>query len=340
MGDFNREAWNELCRKAERIGASDVHVTAGQPSFLRVDGALRRYDGSCPDDLFLHGLLEEMVSENQMKRFREEKDLDFAWSFGERRLRINAFYQRGSLAFACRLIPKTIPTLEEIGAPGVFNKLLLKRNGLILVCGSTGSGKTTTLASFIDTINRTRAEHILTLEDPVEFIHVSDKSLVQQRAYGDDFFSFAGALKSALRENPDILLVGELRDADAVATALHAAETGVLVLASLHTHTAAEAVMRLVSFFPAEQQDEAKMQLSLVLEAVITQQLLPVKDGGRVAVSEVLTATPAVRSLIRSGKVQQLESVMMAGSADGMQTMRQAMENLARIGKITVDKLL
>ena len=254
MGDFNREAWNGLCHEAERIGASDIHVTAGQPSFLRVDGALRRCDGPCPENLFLHGLLEEMVSEEQIKRFLEEKELDFAWSFGERRLRINAFYQRGSLAFACRLIPKTIPTLEEIGAPVVFDKLLSKRNGLILVCGPTGSGKTTTLASFVNTINRTRAEHILTLEDPVEFLHVSDKSLVQQRAYGEDFFSFAGALKSALRENPDILLVGELRDADAVATALHAAETGVLVLASLHTHTAAEAVLRLVSFFPAEQQ--------------------------------------------------------------------------------------
>ncbi len=336
MGDFNREAWNELCREAERTEASDIHVTAGQPSFLRVNGVLRRCGGPVPDDSFLRGLLAEMVSEEQMKRFLEERELDFAWSFGKRRFRVNAFYQRGSLAFACRLIPKIIPTLEEIGAPTVFQKLLSKKNGLILVCGPTGSGKTTTLASFINTINHTRAEHILTLEDPVEFIHVSDKSLVQQRAYGEDFFSFAGALKSSLRENPDILLVGELRDANAAAAALHAAETGVLVLASLHTHTAAEAVLRLVSFFPAEQQEEIRMQLFIVLEAVITQQLVPSNGGCLAAASEVLTATSAVRSMIRSGKVQQFASVMMAGAEFGMQTMEQAMDALSRQGKIAM----
>lgn len=334
MEDFNIEAWENLCHEAERLEASDLHAAAGQPVFLRVDGVLRRLELPFPSAAFLYGLIEKFVSEKQLTCFREERELDFAWTFGDRRYRINAFHQQGRPALACRLIPKSIPTLVDIGAPAVFERLLKKRHGLILVCGATGSGKTTTLAAFLDTVNHTRAEHILTLEDPVEFVFSSDKSLVQQRSYGEDFFSFAGAVKSSLRENPDILLVGELRDADAVAAALHAAETGVLVLASLHTHTAAEAVIRLEGFFPAAQQDEIRMQLSLVLEAVITQQLLPAKKGGRVAASEVLCATPAVRSLIRSGKVQQFETIMMAGGADGMQTMEQSLEKLTLQGKL------
>lgn len=334
MEDFNIETWEKLCHEAECLEASDLHIAAGQPVFLRVDGELRRLELPFPSEDFLHGLIEKIASEKQLAYLNENRELDFSWTFGERRFRINAFYQQGKPALACRLIPKSIPTLEDIGAPRVFERLLAKRHGLILVCGATGSGKTTTLAAFLNTINRTRSEHILTLEDPVEFIFSSDKSLVQQRSYGEDFFSFAGAVKSSLRENPDILLVGELRDADAVAAALHAAETGVLVLASLHTHTAAEAVIRLEGFFHAAQQDEIRMQLSLVLEAVITQQLLPAKTGGRVAASEVLCATPAVRSLIRSGKVQQLETIMMAGSKEGMQTMGQAIEKLAVQGKL------
>lgn len=330
MDCFDKDMWERLCEEAAAEGASDLHIAAGQPVFLRVNGELHRLDRPHPEDMFLAELLRELLSDEQAARFAEQGELDFAYSFGRQRFRINVFRGRGNLAMACRLIPKDIPTLEALGAPKVFDRLLQLKHGLILVCGPTGSGKTTTLAAYLNTINTTRAEHILTLEDPIEYLFESDRSLVQQREYGVDFFSFADALRSALRENPDILLVGELRDADTVATALHAAETGILVLGSLHTHTAAEALLRMESFFPAEQQEEIRTQLSVVLEAVVTQQLLPVKNGGRTAASEVLASSPAVGNLIRSGKVQQLESVMLAGGGLGMQTMPQAIEQLKR----------
>lgn len=328
------EVWRRIFREAVRRGASDIHLREGALPFIRSGGVL------CPLDVAVSGgllgeLLESWLSGEAMSEFHERHELDFAHSEEGRRLRVNAFCHLGGLALSIRLVPEVIPTLDEIGAPAVFGKLMDETSGLVLVSGKTGAGKTTTLASFLSEMAGRRALHIITLEDPIEYVHVSGKSLFSQREYGTHFASFASALKSALREDPDVIMVGEMRDADTISTALSAAETGHLVLSSLHTGTAGESVMRIASFFPAERQDEIRAQLSIVLRAVVVQQLLPAapeKQSSegllRVAAFEVLTATPAVRNLIRGGKVQQLPSCMLSGGASSMQTMQQSVEQL------------
>ena len=335
MANFDSEAWRAVLRRAAEAGASDIHIAAGGPIFFRVSGEMRPAGGEAPTDEEIAAILGAWLTPEQAAHFRRRRELDFARTEEDIRIRVNAFCARGGTALAVRLVPARIPSLAELGVPEIFGRLLELRHGLVLVTGSTGSGKTTTLAAFLDAVNQVRATHIITLEDPIEYVHVSKKSLVSQRELGTHFSSFGRALRSALREDPDILLVGELRDADTVATALGAAETGHLVLASLHTQSAAETVLRLESFFPAERQAQVRAQLSIVTEAIISQELLPGAEGGRVLAAEALAATPAVRHLIHTGKPQQLVSCIMSGSAFGMQSKRQAVERLAAQKKIS-----
>ncbi|MBQ7515216.1 MAG: PilT/PilU family type 4a pilus ATPase [Schwartzia sp.] len=337
MVPFDETAWDALLTQAMAAGASDIHLAAETPAYFRVAGTLQK----CPDTFVsaaaMDKLLERLLSPHQQQRYRERQEVDFAFTQGGQRYRVNAFQQRTGPALALRLIPARIPGLEELGTPAVLQKYLQEEAGLFLVTGRAGSGKTTTLAAYLDAVNQTRAAHIITLEDPVEYVHVSQRSLVSQRELDTDFSSFAGALRSALREDPDILLVGELRDADTIMTALSAAETGHLVLASLHTQTAAEAVLRIESFFPPEQQLRVRYQLAAVLGLIVSQRLLPAAGGGRVCAAEVLAATAAVRNLIRQGKVQQLPSAMLSGAEQGMVTMNRAVEQLRVAGRITGD---
>ena len=337
MAMEDRERWQGLIEKAAALRASDIHLSVGSPAFFRLDGQLHRRSEEVITAEFAAQFLETMFSEGQREAFHRSHEIDLAWCWGQQRFRVHVFRQLGGLAMTLRLIPAAIPTLEDLGSPTVFQDLVKCRHGLILVTGRTGAGKTTTLAAFLGEVNRRSAKHIITLEDPIEYVHTSDKSLISQRELGTHFTSFSAALRNSLRDDPDILLVGELRDADTIATALNAAETGHLVLASLHTQSAVDTVLRLESFFPAEQQGQIRAQLAIVLCALVTQQLLPAADGGRVAASEVLTASPAVCNLIRQGKAQQLPTHIMAGGALGMQTMNRSIEALRATGKITAE---
>lgn len=335
MVAFDMEAWRQLVTRAMAEGASDIHLSVGAPPFLRVHGALCKASPELIGQAFMDQLLGEILSAKQQAQFQRQREIDLAWSYGRQRFRINAFQQIMGTALSLRLIPREIPSLRALGCPALLGQLLTAEHGLILVTGRTGAGKTTTLAAFLSEINKGWAKHIITLEDPIEYIHDHRSSLISQRELGTHFDSFAVALRNSLRDDPDVILIGELRDADTIATALSAAETGHLVLGSLHTQSAADTVLRLESFFPANQQPQIRVQLATTLCAVITQQLLPAADGGRVCAFEVLAASPAVRNLIRQGKVQQLPSNIMAGSAYGMQTMRHSIEALQAAKKIT-----
>lgn len=337
MAMADREDWQGLIERAVAARASDLHVSVGSPAFFRLDGQLCQASEEATTAAFAEQLLETMLSDGQRAAFARNREIDLAWHWVGQRFRVHAFRQFGGLAMSFRLIPSAIPSLAELESPAVFRDLVTRRHGLVLVTGRTGAGKTTTLAAFVAEVNRHCAKHIITLEDPIEYVHPSEKSLISQRELGTHFTSFAAALRNSLRDDPDILLVGELRDADTIATALNAAETGHLVLASLHTQSAVDTVLRIESFFPAEQQGQIRAQLAIVLCAAVTQQLLPAADGGRVAASEVLTASPAVRNLIRQGKAQQLPTHIMAGGALGMQTMRRSIEALHAAGRITAE---
>lgn len=337
MAMVDREDWQGLLARAVAARASDLHVSVGAPAFVRLNGQLRQASEEVITAAFAAQLLEEMLSDGQREAFSRHHEIDLAWHWGQQRFRVHAFRQSGGLAMTLRLIPAVIPSLADLDSPSVFRKLVTRRHGLVLVTGRTGSGKTTTLAAFLAEVNRRSAKHIITLEDPIEYVHPSGKSLINQRELGTHFTSFSAALRNSLRDDPDILLVGELRDADTIATALNAAETGHLVLASLHTQSVVDTVLRIESFFPAAQQGQIRAQLAIVFCAAITQQLLPAADGGRVAASEVLTASPAVRNLIRQGKAQQLPTHIMAGGALGMQTMHRSIEALHAAGKITAE---
>lgn len=336
MGDFDAETWERLVTRAEQAEASDIHLAPGAPIFFRIHGNMEEAgDGPTSDEIT--ALIDGWTTPAQKERLKKQGELDLAREEKDVRLRVHAFSARGGTALSVRLVPKKVPALDSLGVPPVFQRLLALRSGLVLVSGKTGAGKTTTLAAFLAAVAQSRPVHIITLEDPIEYVHVSGKSLISQRELGVHFSSFGGAIRSALREDPDVLMVGELRDADAAQAALSAAETGQLVLASLHTRTAAEAVHRLESFFPAAQQQEIRAQLAAVLEAMISQELLPGKDGKRALASEVLVATDAVRHLIRSGKPEQLASCIVSGASFGMQTMRQDIERLAAQNKISAE---
>ncbi len=311
--------------------ASDLHITAAEKPKLRVDGDI--VDSSVPDVLTPKDTLQlaySVLTENQKKRFETDDELDF--SFGIQnlaRFRGNVFKQRGCVAMVIRMIPFNVRTFQELSLPPVISKLAERPRGLILVTGPTGSGKSTTLAAIIDKINKERKGHIITVEDPIEFIHRHQACIVNQREIGTDTKTFANALKYALREDPDVILVGEMRDLETVAAALTIAETGHLVLATLHTNSAAESINRIIDVFPSNQQSQVRAQLAFVLEGVITQTLLPKAKGrGRCMAAEIMVATPAIRALIRDDKIHQIYSAMQSGKKFGMQTMNDALYQL------------
>ena len=318
--------------------ASDLHITVGSKPALRVRGALARLEGYPELDAeATRQLLYRIISSEQQKRLEIERQLDLSYSIpGLARFRVNIYSQRESLAGAFRLIPADLKSLEELGLPTSLYGLCDKPRGLVLVTGPTGSGKSTTLAALIDEINRTRAEHIITIEDPIEFLHRHKRCIVNQRELGPDATTFADALRGALRQDPDVILLGEMRDLETIATALTAAETGHLVFATLHTQDASSTVDRVIDVFPAAQQGQIRTQLAGTLEGVIAQTLLPTADEqGRVAAVEILYPDDAVRNLIRQAKIEQVYSVMQTGGKKGMQTMEQALAELVLRGVIS-----
>jgi twitching motility protein PilT len=318
--------------------ASDLHLTAGAPPTLRVRGRLQAIDGfAALSSQETREVVYSILTDDQRKRLENDLQIDFAYAIpGVARFRVNAFRQRSATGAAFRLIPQEIPALESLGLPPVVDELVRKPRGLVLVTGPTGSGKSTSLAAMLDVINATRDDHIITVEDPIEFLHGHKRCLVNQREVGADAISFASALKAALRQDPDVILVGELRDLETMSTALTAAETGHLVFATLHTQDAPQTIDRMIDVFPAEQQAQVRVMLSVALQGVLTQQLLPTADGaGRVVAVEALVPTPAVRNLIREGKTHQIYSAMQTGAAHGMQTMDAALVGLVREGRIT-----
>jgi len=318
--------------------ASDLHLTAGAPPMVRVRGRLTPLEGFpilTPGDT--REVVYSILSNDQRQRLETNWQLDFAYTIpGHSRFRVNAYFQRAALGAAFRLIPFEIVPLEELGLPPAVTEFTTRPRGIVLVTGPTGSGKSTTLASIIDVINSTREEHIMTIEDPIEFLHHHKKCIVNQRELGSDATSFSAAIKAALRQDPDVILVGEMRDIETIGTAITAAETGHLVFATLHTQDAPQTIDRIIDVFPSEQQSQIRVQLAVALQGVVTQQLLPTADGaGRVVASEVMIPTPAVRNLIREGKTHQLYSVLQTGGAVGMQTMDASLSQLVRSGKIT-----
>jgi twitching motility protein PilT len=319
--------------------ASDLHVTAGAPPMVRVRGRLAPVeDYPTLTSAETREVVYSILSSDQRQRLETDWQVDFAYSIpGRARFRVNAYFQRSSIGAAFRLIPESLSSVEELGLPSVMHEFARKPRGLVLVTGPTGSGKSTSLAAVIDEINETREEHIMTIEDPIEFLHSHKRCIVNQRELGSDAPSFALALKAALRQDPDVILVGEMRDLETISTALTAAETGHLVFATLHTQDAPQTVDRIIDVFPSHQQGQVRVQLSVALQGVMTQQLLPTADGSaRVVACEVLVPTPAVRNLIREGKTHQIPSALQTGSAVGMQTMDAALATLVRQGKIAM----
>lgn len=323
-------------------GASDLHLTVGSPPVIRVSGKLTRMDYPVLSSNDTRDLIYSILSQDQRQRLENEWEIDFSYSVpGRARFRVNAYFQRNSLGAAFRLIPAQIRNLEELMMPTALHKMAAKPRGFVLVTGPTGSGKSTTLAALIQEINFTREEHIMTIEDPIEFLHRHAKSMVNQREVGTDTKSFNRALKSVLRQDPDVILVGEMRDTETMQTALTAAETGHLVFATLHTQDAPQTIDRIIDVFPPHQQSQIRVQLAATLMGVCTQQLLPTVDGmGRVPACEILIPTPAVRNLIREAKTHQIYSVMQTGAQYGMQTMDTALADLVRRGKIAKDLAL
>src|SRR5438067_1052501 len=334
---------DDLLEQMVSLGASDLHVTVGSPPAFRVRGHIARAEGYEPftaDDT--RALLYRVLSSEQQKNFELKRQLDFAYSMpGVARFRVNVYYQREAVGAAFRLIPQEIKSLEELNLPHILHSLAEYPRGLVLVTGPTGSGKSTTLAAVIDEINRTRTDHILTVEDPIEFVHRHKRCIVNQREIGPDAISFAEALKAALRQDPDVILVGEMRDLETISTALTAAETGHLVFGTLHTQSAPSTIDRIVDVFPPEQQEQVRIMIANSLQAVVTQALLPTADGsGRVAALEVLLPDDAVRNLIRQAKIEQVYSVMQTNIARGMQTMEQALADLASRRVVSIDVAL
>jgi twitching motility protein PilT len=306
---------------------------------LRVDGKLVAVNGA---DLLTEEVLESLIfsilDADQKQILLKDKEFDFSFAFGNLgRFRVNAFHERGNLAAALRLIPNEILTIEQLGLPSVINKFTAYPRGLVLITGPTGSGKSTTLAAMVHKINLEQGKHIITIEDPIEYTHKSKKSIVIQREVHYDTYSFSAALRSALREDPDVVLIGEMRDLETIASAITIAETGHLVLATLHTNSAAQSIDRMIDVFPPHQQAQIRAQLGNILMAICSQRLIPAIGGGRIAATEILISTPAVRNIIREGKSHQLEAVIQTGSEYGMQSMDKTLVALIKNGSITYD---
>jgi twitching motility protein PilT len=332
---------DSLLEEAVSCGASDLHLTVGVAPTVRIHGELRPVDGAHSfDSESIRTLVYRILTTEQQKRLEIDRQIDLSYGVpGLARFRINAFLQRDSFAAVFRVIPDKLKTLEELGMPGSLRDLTKMPRGLVLVTGPTGSGKSTTLAAMIDEINRNRSDHIITIEDPIEFLHAHKHCIVNQREIGTDATSFASALRAALRQDPDVILLGEMRDLETISTALTAAETGHLVFGTLHTQSAASTIDRIIDVFPAEQQEQIRTQIAGSLQGVITQALLPTADGqGRVAAIEILVPDDAIRNLIRQAKVEQIYTYMQTGSRNGMQTMEQALAELVGRALITTDQ--
>jgi twitching motility protein PilT len=328
----------DLFDRMTSAGASDLHLCAGSPPVLRVRGELERLDAESLTADEMRELLYRITTLEQQKVLEVERELDFSYALADKwRFRVNAFYDRDAVAAAVRLVPADIPTLEGLQMPPIVRELAFRPRGLVLVTGPTGSGKSTTLAAMVDAINEERACHIVTVEDPIEFVHAHKRAVINQREVGSDTRTFARALRSALRQDPDVVLVGELRDLETISIALTAAETGHLVFATLHTRSAAGAIDRIVDVFPAEQQAQVRVQLSSSLQGIIAQALLLTADGeGRRAAVEVLVADDAVRNLIRQAKMEQVHSYMHTGGRRGMHTLEQALAALVQDGEVSL----
>ena len=318
---------------AMKNNASDLHLSAGMPPVIRVDGDMRRVDMPALTHKEVHALIYDIMNDKQRKVFEEFFETDFSFEIsGMARFRVNAFTQDRGAGAAFRVVPSKILTLEELNAPPIFKDIASHPRGIVLVTGPTGSGKSTTLAAMVDYVNTTRSDHIITIEDPIEFVHQSKKSLINQREVHRDTLGFKEALRSALREDPDVILVGELRDLETIRLALTAAETGHLVLATLHTSSAAKTIDRVVDVFSGDEKEMVRGMLSESLRAVISQTLLKKDIGGRVAAHEIMLCTPAIRNLIREAKVAQMYSAIQTGRAVGMQTLDQCLQELVEKG--------
>jgi len=328
-----------LLEEVVKKRASDLHIQVGLPPMLRIDGALMPAAGTQPlDEPAVERLVFQILDEDQRQILLKDKEFDFSFAFGALgRFRVNAFHERGNLAAALRLIPNEIKSASELGMPPVVNTFADFPRGLVLVTGPTGSGKSTTLAALVDKINSERSQHIITIEDPIEFTHKSKKSVVVQREVHYDTYSFSAALRSSLRQDPDVVLIGEMRDLETISAAITIAETGHLVFATLHTNSAAQSIDRMIDVFPPHQQPQIRAQLSNILMAICSQRLVPSIGGGRVVAAEVLIANPAVRNIIREGKSHQLDAVIQTGADQGMQTMDRTLVNLVQNGTITYD---
>jgi len=328
-----------LLEEVVKKKASDLHLQVGLPPMIRIDGALMPVSGADTlSDEAVETLIFAILDEDQKQILLKDKEFDFSFAFGDLgRFRVNAFHERGNLAAALRLIPNEILSIEQLGLPPIVNKFADYPRGLVLVTGPTGSGKSTTLAAMIHKINMERAEHIITIEDPIEYTHRSKKSVIVQREVHYDTYSFSAALRSALREDPDVVLIGEMRDLETIASAITIAETGHLVFATLHTNSAAQSIDRMIDVFPPHQQPQIRSQLSNILMSVASQRLIPTIGGGRIAAAEILIATPAVRNIIREGKTHQLEAVIQTGAEFGMQSMDKTLVGLVHNGSISYD---
>jgi twitching motility protein PilT len=341
--DTQATSIDDLLARAVQAGASDLHVIPGAPPAIRVNGEVIYLDDAerlVPD--MTRTLLYRILSTEQQKQLEVDRQLDFSHGVpGLARFRVNVHFQRGTLAAAFRHVPEELRTLEELGMPDPLKDLAMKPRGLVLVTGPTGSGKSTTLAAMVDEVNREKSHHILTVEDPIEFVHRHKRCVVTQREIGPDAPTFAAALRAGLRQDPDVILLGEMRDLETIGTALTAAETGHLVLATLHTQSAPSTIDRVIDVFPPAQQEQVRMQLANTLQGIITQTLLPTSDrAGRVACLEILLPDDAVRNLIRQGKVEQIYSVMQTSTQRGMQTMEHGLAELIRKRVVTIESAM
>jgi twitching motility protein PilT len=332
---------DDILRLSLEMRASDIHLSAGLPPTVRVDGKLAQMHFDIAKPREIQRLIYDILTSEQIAKFERTKELDFSYGVHKiGRFRFNVYRQRGSVGCAMRAIPHEIPSMEQLRLPAIARDLTHMHSGLILVTGPTGSGKSTTIAAMIDMINSERPVHIMTMEDPVEYLHSHKKAMVNQREIGFDSDSFANAIRAVLREDPDVILVGEMRDKETIAAALTLAETGHLVFGTLHTRSAPSTVDRIVDVFPPDQQDQIKVQLSTSLQAVLSQQLLPRLGGGRCSAIEVMIATAAVRNLIREGKTYQINSMIETGSQHGMQPMDKVLAELHRAGTVSYDEAL
>ena len=328
-----------LLEECVKRNASDLHLQVGLPPILRIDGRLIAIGGLpilSPENV--ESLVFTTLDKDQQEILLKDKEFDYSFAYGElARFRVNAFHERGNLAAAFRLIPTEIRSVADLGLPGVIESFADYPRGLVLVTGPTGSGKSTTLAALVDKINKEKSAHIITIEDPIEFTHKSRRSVVAQREVHYDTYSFSAALRSVLREDPDVVLIGEMRDLETISAAITIAETGHLVFATLHTNSAAQSIDRMIDVFPAHQQPQVRSQLSNILMAICSQRLIPAIAGGRVATAEILVANAAVRSLIREGKTHQLDTVIQTGAEQGMQTMDRTLVKMVQAGILTYD---